>query len=116
MSTEEIIEGNNILAVFMGGRYANECTIQLKSNEIWLPYWGINRFDTIRLGAGHILEYHKSWDWLVPVIQKLSPMSWNVRKPAELVSAIFSGNVEIAWIICVENIKHHNRIQIAVDE
>jgi len=55
----------------MGGKYASETMVPLNLNEIWLPYWGISKFDTIALGAGNILEYHKSWDWLMPVVEKI---------------------------------------------
>jgi len=74
MQTDEIIRGNKKLAVFMGGKYASETMVPLNLNEIWLPYWGISKFDTIALGAGNILEYHKSWNWLMPVVEKIESL------------------------------------------
>ena len=75
MTKEEILENNKLLAVFIGGKYAHEMSpiaqTHMNEREMWLPHHGIVKFDTIDIGRGHILEYHKSWDWLVPVCNKI---------------------------------------------
>ena len=55
------------IALFMGGK-TNKTALpgiaeRMNNNEIWLPFHGICRYDELR--------YHKSWDWLMPVIEKI---------------------------------------------
>lgn len=54
----------------MGGKTSD--MVKFVSNDnIWLPIHGICRLDTITPGDYKILEYHKSWDWLIPVIDRI---------------------------------------------
>lgn len=81
MTQEEILEGNRLIAEFMGGKYGKGTHRGIKANaellgklpqhEIWLPIHGIVRQDTIELGKGKIMKYHSSWDWLMPVVEKI---------------------------------------------
>ena len=60
IDAQTIIEGNKLIAEFMGCKYGNNSIIVISTGELWLPYHGI-------VGI-HNLKYHKSWDWLIPVI------------------------------------------------
>lgn len=57
MSNEEIIQGNKLIAEFMGW----------KLGEL---------FEWPNGGKGYVLEtelkYHTSWDWLMPVVEKIN--------------------------------------------
>lgn len=64
------VENNLLIARFMGGLLNGEGRLNLNKNEIWLPYHGVCYYHTIETGKGKILEYHKSWDWLMPVVKK----------------------------------------------
>lgn len=55
----------------MGGKTSDMSRIVSGFQNIWIPIHGICRWDTIELGKGKILCYHKSWDWLIPVIDKI---------------------------------------------
>ena len=68
MKNYEILAGNNLLADFMGATFNIET---LNKGEIWLPQHGVCKYKTVELGKGKILEYHKSWNWLMPVVQKI---------------------------------------------
>lgn len=62
---------NQNIALFMGGKTSDMSRIVSGFQNIWIPIHGICRWDTIELGKGKILCYHKSWDWLIPVIDKI---------------------------------------------
>ena len=55
---QETLEGNKLIAEFMGLKY---------SNGNWY------RWDEINQGQGYFkeLKYHSSWDWLMSVIAKI---------------------------------------------
>lgn len=65
-----IVESNRLIASFMGAKFA---THALKGT-CWLPVHGVCNVETIELGKGKILEYHKSWDWLMPVVKKIKSL------------------------------------------
>ena len=64
MTKEEIIEGNKLIAEFMGGVYDSDV------NEYWFylnpPNWTSKFAPTT-----YELKYHSSWDWLMPVVEKI---------------------------------------------
>ena len=76
-----IVESNKMIAKFMGAKFA---THALKGT-CWLPTYGVCNVDTIELGKGKILEYHKSWDWLIPVVEK-------IEKQGCIIQISFSGD------------------------
>jgi hypothetical protein len=70
MNKNEILTGNKLIAEF------------IHPNIIWdyeprkLPYEGHDRIKNwlqLNLKSGWVnqLEYHKSWDWLMPVVEKI---------------------------------------------
>lgn len=64
MTEQEISDGNRIIAEFMGAKPCKQhpntqLFLKIKDNKNpSLQYW-------------HLLKYHKSWDWLIPVIDKI---------------------------------------------
>lgn len=79
-----IVDNNYNIAVFMGSKYSKDRLLDIDDNQIFVPYHGVCRYDTIELGKGKILEYHKSWDWLFPVIEK-------IEKQGCIIQISFSG-------------------------
>ena len=57
------VQTNLQIALFMGANKRNQ-------TDMFVPIHGICNYITIELGNGKILEYHKSWDWLMPVVHK----------------------------------------------
>ncbi len=67
MTKDEIIENNKLIAKFMGAKKTTNCN----NNELWIPKQSVCKINTIDLGRGQIICYHKSWDWLMPVVDKI---------------------------------------------
>lgn len=108
---EEVIEGNKLIARFMG-----EVTTETAE---WIS-------TTKRLVSE--LAYHSSWDWLMPVVEKINAMDnreydviiWrsdchiNNREQVLIESSILRGNmtlIETVWGCIVEFIKWYNQNQ-----
>lgn len=114
-----MLEGNKLIAEFM----------QLKfSNDKWY------RWDDVNKGSGYFikLKYHSSWDWLMPVVEKIIDIditpapNWTgyrieiVPRGYVKISGVFPmapifKNVSIegslikaTWLAVVEFIKWHN--------
>jgi len=79
MENKEIIEGNKLIAEFMGGKYRKGN----KKQSIEERYFGL-----IEKGYYHWvseLRYHKSWDWIMPVVEKIEKLGCIVEISYSLV-------------------------------
>jgi hypothetical protein len=91
MKTEEIMAGNRLLADFMGFQ---QTSIGWFDNDGVLSIAGDNTFDELR--------FKESWDWLMPVVEKIESIEDN-----------FGGqrfNVQIEQCFCciIENRTSHD--------
>ena len=73
--SEEIIEGNKLIAEFMGYNLIIPSMRRYPNN--WkTSYWERN-YDIEKHTTDHVLceenglKYHSSWDWLMPVVEKI---------------------------------------------
>lgn len=77
MTANEILEGNILIAKFMG-------------NQFLLDKLGDGEAVDIRIGLDweNYCKFHNSWDWLMPVVEKIE--------------SLFEGNVYVGiqWNIC----------------
>lgn len=117
-----MVENNKLIAEFIG----------------WTEYRGLNRkwngsFDTNNLFhvnktvEQHEIIFHSSWDWLMPVVEKIENLyevgdfvinSSNVCISGESKSGKFFGvhysyspntsKIDAVWLACVEFIKWYN--------
>lgn len=87
---KEIIEGNKLIAEFMGGKimpYGNS-----KPYPKGLPNWALNEYDFDILKVGGF-DYHSSWDWLMPVVEKIEKIfQWEPDKGKYISVDYFSIN------------------------
>ena len=76
MTQDRIIQGNMLIAEFMGGEYT-----EAKSNDIVfarLKEWKLVGVEhSVRYCDSVDLKYHHSWDWLMPVVDKIMLMQGN---------------------------------------
>jgi len=62
-------EGNKLIAYFMGAKGFEDVSFNLKPTEMWLPFHGIVPIKG--------LKYCSSYDWLMPVIEKIWKLTAN---------------------------------------
>lgn len=90
MTEQEIIEGNRLIAEFMGG---TTTTIDTCANhgQMQIPEWAfiLYDFDTLKLGA---YGYNSSWDWLMPVVEKIEKLPYT-----RYVTGGFSTAITSSW-------------------
>ena len=132
MSEQEIIEGNKLIAEFMGLRqipinlYGNEKCYYFyfpSSDNYELTQEEIQKesFDILNYAWSiYNLSYHLSWDWLMPVVEKI----WKIVNNRESIFYFetFEGhliapikntgsNIVDCWLACVVFIKWYNSCQ-----
>lgn len=66
MTQEQIQESNQLIAQFMGAKVINDTDYN----------YAVYRFENRKPGDCylHQMEYHSSWDWLMPVVEKIEAM------------------------------------------
>jgi len=76
MSNEEIIKGNKLIAEFMGVKSQNrKYTNSPNDNGVEIFFYPIPNTDQAFLKAASELMYQESWDWLMPVVEKISKLN-----------------------------------------
>lgn len=72
MENDKLLEGNKLIAEFMGATVTSKNTCTNYGN-MQIPYWAFERtdFDQVTLGA---YKYATSWDWLMPVVENINTM------------------------------------------
>jgi hypothetical protein len=65
MKLEKIIEGNRLIAKFMG------YNVEMIDNEF---YFTLD--DMLESFCNDEIHYHSSWDWLMPVMQKIGTLGF----------------------------------------
>ena len=106
MSEQEIIEGNKLIAEFIG----------LEKNDF--GYW-INKdylFNSQLKLFDFELKFHSSWDWLIPCINKIYESDWYYKwkdTSGQFEKEIFINTkfIEVTWEQVVEFIKWYNKCQ-----
>ena len=107
---ENIIENNKLIAQFMGGKLNDELSFLIAQNDIFIPYHGVIRLDTVETGKGPVIKYHKSWDWLMPVVEKIENIdfgNWEPIKGDVYMNCSFE--IEITSSVCQLNIHADQR-------
>jgi hypothetical protein len=111
MKTEEIVEGNKLIAEFMG-------YTPYSDGWITIPH---ETFDTVvDSEIVYQLRFHTSWDWLMPVVEKiesLQPEGFNtlieggccwIEYPEISFEGIEHTKIEATWSAVCEFITWYN--------
>jgi hypothetical protein len=111
MTNEQIIEGNKLIAIFMAAKY-NE-RLDLVYLEGKPSMYSINE-----------LKYHTSWDWLMPVVEKIEGIgdyhvsigmfSCYVSEGVFIdewvhIESDSDSKIKAVWLAVIEFIKWHNQ-------
>ena len=124
MSKEEIIKGNKIIAEFMELKQ-----VKWRNDLIWVnknfiedftdvdDYSDKSKFDWGNsLPQSENLYYSSSWDWLIPVINKIYSSDWYFKwkdTSGQFEKEIFINTkyIDATWCQVVEFIKWYNSCQ-----
>ncbi len=84
MNKEGIIESNKLIAEFMGYEYYGWNDEKHRASGYTSGYWGKKdaKLHHLKLPATMLfnpLLYHSSYDWLIPVVDKIQELGWNFR-------------------------------------
>ena len=102
MSEKEIIEGNRLIGIFLGMEYVNDAPSDYpegyyvsEDNELayYLPY------------SIEDWEFYLSWDWLMPVIERISNQCEEPEELDNLKYALLTNNIDEAYKFVVDYIK-----------
>lgn len=129
-TTEEIIEGNRLIAEFMGlkeVRWNGEKLLWVEKDFVEdftnvNDYSNVSKFDWEHaLPQTEELYYHSSWDWLMSVVEKIESLgfwfniigaeSWIQNNELEFLPEIHifeDTKIKSSWKACIEFIKWYN--------
>ena len=96
-------ENNKLIAEFMGLD-----TEVFKSGKVNYYYYDKVSKQEIFLEA-HELSYNVSWDWLMPVIEKITELCEEPQELDELKHALLCVDIKSVYFIIVEFIKDYNQ-------
>lgn len=124
MDAKEIIEGNRLIAEFMGGKYDKDTTFPIHQDNIWIPIHGIVNCKTVEPGKGKTIQYNSSWDWLMPVVEKIETIKiegyainfsimyttahWTPAHWGGLKTYLGRSKMDAVWLACVGFIQWYN--------
>ena len=106
------MEENKLIAEFMGGKYVDEDLIELK-DFIALKVITIDQSGeplkvvSTECFTENELSYHTSWDWLMPVVQKIEQYCEGV--PQEMLNISLYSDINEVYNAVVEFINEHNK-------
>ncbi len=95
MKKEEIIEGNKLIAEFMGGEFNERQSFVYFKLPVNKAYSVLDD-----------LKYHSSWDWLMPVVEKIEKGNFGVKQCRKVVEIYIDDTKEN-----IIHSKHRNRIE-----
>jgi len=99
----ETTENNKLIAEFMGLVYAPQ-------NKRWRD-WFTEDGRRITFGIRIPLQYHKSWDWLMPVVREiltLIDINQSDYDASALKFEVLDDDIKRAYIEVIEFIKNYN--------
>jgi hypothetical protein len=109
---KEILEGNKLIAEFMGLEEGPEYVNAFDRDDL-LYFTG---------GGYESAKYDSSWDWLMPVVEKIECLSCTVTMVNNACCIFYTGDdrefsysplavskIEAVWLAVVEFIKWYNK-------
>lgn len=71
MENDKIVEGNMLIAKFMGGKTNKDSILRIEQDCIWLPIHGVCNCITVDNGNGKTLRYNRDYNWLILVVESI---------------------------------------------
>lgn len=88
---QEIIDGNKLIAEFMGMKEKLDFQLPKTDEGGYYPINKKGEYDLTEYFTPYShLDYHSSWDWLMPVVEKIETLT------------AFDGRGEVNYIVSIE--------------
>ena len=99
------MDNNKLIAEFMGLEYAPK-------DKRW-DDWFDKDDNRITFGNRIPLQYHSSWDWLMPVIQRITDVisPFDEQDEQDFSQTLLYGYIDDVYKLVVEFIKEYNKIK-----
>ena len=116
----ETIENNKLIAEFMGSKYINEPFKDSKGEMQDFWHWSkpdngyprdMNIDTAPEMSTAYMIEnfsYHKSWDWLMPVVEKIANTKGFYNIENDLKDLKINSKIEDVYKSCVSFIEYTN--------
>lgn len=102
-TAKNILNGNKLIAEFMGAKWWP------KTKSLFIKYSEAYEFEDSKIAFGvDQLQYHQSFDWLVPVHKKIYLGTDYAEKMDSLTRKFDYWEIEKLWKACVDFIKWYN--------
>lgn len=116
MTEEQILEGNKLIAEFMMAvAMPPNGQLHFKETHIFKPKGRSNLCHEAMVCMPEDLEYHSSWDWLIPVIDKITSMDEYIAYKNHTSNIVNDGGIYIntkyiinTWKEVIEFIIYYN--------
>ena len=110
MTEEEILEGNKLIAEFLGSKWINDAPEDYPNGYYYQPE---NIEEDVPTGLPEEWSFNSSWDWLIPCIDKIYESPWYYKwedTSGQFEKEIFINTkfIEITWDQVVEFIRWYN--------
>ena len=109
MNNDKIIEGNKLIAEFMGGHLSDHP--ELNGVKVWHGYDLVEG----RLNLPTTLTFHSSWDWLIPIWKKIVNIGDSLMSQErnlyfqEITHGLYICDIQVVWSGIVEFIEWYNQ-------
>jgi len=112
MTEQEIQEGNKLILEFMEFPRAlkqviNDTRVYYDVTELELP-------NGVSIAAQEHFIFHRSWDWLMPVVEKIESLDFASIFMSKTYHGEFS--IEISWETPTYHLKQNNKYFIIKDK
>ena len=106
MTNQEIIEGNKLIAQFLGGIIV-EPKVDNEGNCLF--DMGKTRKQNEQFWNSKSLKYHKDWNWLMPCVTKCVENGIRYSEwTNQLHDGLLNQDITDCWVACVEFIYENN--------
>lgn len=79
MTQEQILESNKIIAEFMGAEITQAYSKTKEQDGVLFYYPKDTSPSMYRNLSSSGIKYHKEWDWLMPVVDKLEELGYEIN-------------------------------------
>ena len=113
MTQEEILKGNILVAEFMGAAALDKSSMLQDPSLVFNMEHPVRKEGLVYIGKKQ-LAYHSSWDWLMPVVEKIMDYCFENDGEEDLITKFYDirdtiPDIHRTWSACVYFVKWYNQ-------